>query len=105
MAATEKLTNLEKICTSSGIALGTVAVICGVKPSTLGAARQGAVKLSPVMEDTLTETADRLSILKVMFAPLQLPADANDLRRRIRSFEDGVFSPNDVGEFKGKVGL
>lgn len=105
MAATLRLTELEKICASSGIPLTTVALTCGVKASSLGAARQGTMRFSQMQEDALVEVAERLALLKTSLHPLQLPVDAGELQKLVRGFEDGVFGLTDIDGFKLKVGL
>ena len=82
--------------TSAGVPMATLAIICGVRPSTLSSAYRGAMSLHSIIEaDLLSKSGHILKIVRNL-DPLRPPDDANEFGRLVAQLEDGHISLEDI---------
>jgi len=80
----------------ANVPMATLALICGLRPTTLSSAYREVMTLPSTTETRLLTVACRLLDLREVLSPLRLPDGHEDLGRLIAQLEDGHVSLEEI---------
>jgi len=96
--ASVTLNRIDENRITAGLSRANLALVCGVKPSTLAAAHNGIVNLGGHREAELLTVSFRLVELREACKPFALPSDANMVRQLVERVMGGEVTMEQIRE-------
>lgn len=103
MALSISLNRARANITEAGVPLSTLAICCGLRPTSLSSAYRGLMSLDSEKEARLLTISFRLLELKQALMPLQFPTDAGDVVRLLDQLESGRVTLEQIHEMVEKL--
>jgi hypothetical protein len=80
----------------ANVPMATLALVCGLRPTSLSSAFRGVMNLPSTTEARLFSASCRVLEITQALSPLLPPNDANELGRLLVQLEDGHISLEDI---------
>jgi hypothetical protein len=88
---------------SAGVPLNILAVLCGIKPTSLSSAYREVMRLDSEKEARLFTISCRLLELKQALSPLELPRQAGSVERMVHQLESGQVTLDEIRASVGRM--